>query len=99
MQRLTPKQQEPDGSAAASQEPLYPAEVHFSVIVTEDFTGNQALADVLATRCVTRPLQAGGVSRTRKYRSFTVSVRVPSRAELEQLDRDLRGVPGVKLLL
>jgi putative lipoic acid-binding regulatory protein len=99
MQRLAPKQQEPEGTAAASQEPLYPAEVHFSVIVTEDFTGHQALTAVLATRFVTRPLQAGGVSRARKYRSFTVSVRVPSRAELDRLDRDLRGVPGVKLLL
>jgi putative lipoic acid-binding regulatory protein len=78
---------------------LYPAEVHFSVVVTGDFAGEAALAEVLAARRVTRPLRAGGISRSQKYRAFSVSVMIPSRDELERLDRELRAVQGVKLLL
>lgn len=78
---------------------LYPAEVHFSVIVTADFSDDAALLRALAGHCVTQPLRAGSVSQGSRYRSFNVSVRVSSRDELDRLDRDLRGVRGVKLLL
>ncbi len=92
------KGSQPEGQSRPTDQ-LYPAEVHFSLIVTDDFVEAQALADVLATRSVTRPLRAGAVSSQRKYRSFSVSVMVPSRDELDRLDRDLRGLRGVKLLL
>jgi putative lipoic acid-binding regulatory protein len=85
------------GSAEARS--VYPAEVHFSIIVTDDCVDDLALAQVLASRVVTRPLRAGNQSCNCKYRSLTLSVMVSSRDELDGLDRDLRSVRGVKLLL
>lgn len=99
MRSSTPTQPEKVGPSAPATTPLYPAEVHFSLIVTDDFTNDQTVAQILATRCVTRPIRQGAVSRTSKYRAFNVSVMVPSRDELDRLDCDLRGIKGVKLLL
>jgi len=78
---------------------IYPAEHHFRIVVAEPFAGEEALRQVLAGYAVTAPLAAGGTSRQGRYRTLSVSVRVGGREELVQLDRALRAVTGVRLLL
>ena len=87
------------GGGAAGQTALYPADVHFRIVVEGDFANEAALQEALAGHDVTTPLSPASRSRTGRFRSLHVSVRVQGLAELEELDRALRAVCGVRLLL
>jgi putative lipoic acid-binding regulatory protein len=88
-----------DGWAAADPASLYPAVCHFRIIVTAEFPGAEALQPVLAQSEVTAALQPGKVSGGGKFCSWQVSVRVHDRAEMVRLDRELRAVTGVRMVL
>ncbi len=77
----------------------YPAIHHVGIVVEQAYADEVALQAALAGMAVVTPLHEGRASRTGKYRTLRLSVRVESRAELDTLDHDLRAVPGVKLLL
>jgi putative lipoic acid-binding regulatory protein len=79
--------------------PLYPAECHFRIIGEAGADPSAALAALLEGYEVTSPLGAGNRSRSGRYQAFEVSARVGSREEMEALDRAIRAVPGVKMLL
>ena len=78
---------------------VYPAVHHVGIVVEEAFAALGTLEAVLAGVEVVTPLHDGRASHTGKYRTMRVSIRVGSRAELDALDRDLRAITGVKLLL
>ena len=86
-------------ASAAEAGRLYPAEVHFRIVVERDFAGADALRRVLAAYEVTSPLAAGAVSAAGRYCAWRVSVRLKGRGEMARIDRELRAVPGVRLLL
>ncbi len=86
-------------SAAFNESAVYPAIHHIGIVVEESFAALGTLEGVLAGVEVVTPLHDGRASHTGKYRTMRVSIRVGSRAELDALDRDLRAVTGVKLLL
>ena len=77
----------------------YPAVHHIGIVVARDFGGHEALAAVLRGHEVVEPLHEGQRSRSGAYATLRVSVRVESRQRLEQLDNELRAVPGVRMLL
>ncbi len=78
---------------------IYPAECHFRIIVAGDFQGEAQLQQVLATAEVTAALQPGKASSAGKFRSWQVSARIRDRAEMVRLDRELRAVAGVRMVL
>ena len=78
---------------------LYPADCHFRVIVAGDFAAEAELRQALAASEVITPLAHARHSAGGKFRSLEVSVRVKDRAELVRLDRDLRAVAGVRMVL
>jgi len=86
-------------SQAVNEPTAYPAVHHVGIVVEAAFAALGALEAVLADVDVVAPLHDGRASRTGKYRTLRVSIRVDSRAELDALDRNLRAVTGVKLLL
>jgi putative lipoic acid-binding regulatory protein len=86
-------------SAAFNEPAVYPAIHHVGIVVEEPFAALVTLEAVLAGVEIVAPLHDGRASHTGKYRTMRVSIRVGSRAELDALDRNLRAVAGVKLLL
>ena len=88
-----------DGWAVPDPAMIYPADCHFRIIVTGEFTSDDQLQQVLAASVITSPLAPGKHSQGGKYRSLQVTVRVKDRAEMVRLDRDLRAVAGVRMVL
>lgn len=88
-----------DGWAVSDPAVIYPAACHFRIIVGCDFTGEAQLQQVLAASEIVSPLAPGKNSQGGKYRSLQVSVTVKDRAEMVRLDRDLRAVTGVRMIL
>ena len=86
-------------SAAFNEPAVYPAVHHVGIVMEASFAALGTLEAVLAGVEVVTPLHDGRASHTGKYRTMRVSIRVGSRAELDALDRNLRAIPGVKLLL
>ena len=78
---------------------IYPAECHFRIIVAGDFSAEGPLQQVLAASEITSALAPGNASTGGKFRSLQVTVRVKDRAELVRLDRELRAVAGVRMVL
>jgi len=78
---------------------IYPADCHFRIIVAGDFSTDEQLRLALAACEITSALTPGGVSKGGKFRSLQVTVRVKDRAELVRLDRELRAVAGVRMVL
>ncbi len=88
-----------DGWAVADPTTIYPAELHFRIIVAGDFSADEQLQQLLAACDVTSKLTSGNASKGGKFRSLQVSVRVKDRAEGVRLDRDIRAVDGVRMVL
>ena len=88
-----------DGWAVPDPATIYPAECHFRIIVAGNFGADAQLQQVLAASEITLALAPGGVSKGGRFRSLQVTVRVKDRAELVRLDRELRAVEGVRMVL
>lgn len=88
-----------DGWAVPDPATIYPAECHFRIIVDSQFCADAKLQQVLTTCDITSALAPASVSKTGKFRSLQVSIRVKDRAELVRLDREIRAVEGVRMVL
>lgn len=77
----------------------YPAVCHLSIIAEPRDDLREALDAALAGHDVAAPLREGGGTPSGRHCALRVSVRVGSRGELDTLDRTLRAVPGVRMLL
>jgi putative lipoic acid-binding regulatory protein len=88
-----------DLTPPAADQLRYPATVHLSIIGD----ARDGLADgvqvALAGHEVVAPLTEGLGTTSGRHRALRVSVQVASRDELEALDRTLRAVPGVRMIL
>ncbi len=85
--------------ADASPSAVYPAVCHLSIIADSREGFHGAAGRVLAGYEVVSPLSEGGGTPSGRHRALRVSVQVASREELEALDRDLRTLPGVRMVL
>jgi putative lipoic acid-binding regulatory protein len=77
----------------------FPLTVHFKVIgeVSEDLRTRLEIA--LCELNVHEPLHPGMVSTGGRYRTYNLSMQVPSREILRAIDARLRAVEGVKMVL
>lgn len=78
---------------------LYPAVCHLSVVAEAREGIAAAVAAALEGFSVVSPLAAGGGTPSGRHSALRVSVSVGSREELDALDRALRAVPGVRMVL
>ncbi len=77
----------------------FPVDCHFKVIA-EELNGIQsAIETALMNLGVSSPLPTGNRSAGGKYVTFNVTVRVGSREQMNQIDAELRKIPGVKMVL
>ena len=86
-------------SAVQGQEVAYPAKFHFRIIVEAAAAVEAALDALLSAYQVSAPLTASQVSSAGRYRAYSVSVEIRSRAELEAFDVAVKRVSGVRMLL
>ena len=78
---------------------VYPCECHFRIIAFNRPGMFSAIEQVLKRLHVTGPLEESHVSNEGTYKSFAVSTVVWSRDEMNAIDRTLRDVEGVKMVL
>ena len=88
-----------EGWAVPDPTTIYPAECHFRIIALGDAPVEPLLLQVLQGSEITAPLTGGRNSTSGKFRTLQVSVRIKDRAELVRLDRELRAVDGVRMVL
>lgn len=90
---------EPNNNSDAAQI-LYPAVLHLSIIGEATREGMEDGVRAALAGCeVVRPLTEGNGTPSGRHRALRVSVQVASRSELDELDRKLRAVPGVRMIL
>ena len=77
----------------------FPCECHFRIIAFNRPGMFEALEAVLKHLGVTAPLEVSHTSKDGTYKSFCFSMPVWSREEMDTVDRALRAVDGVKMVL
>lgn len=85
--------------SVSEQEPVYPAEFHFRILVEAESAAETALAAVAAAYQVTAPLAFSRGSSGGRYRAYSVSLRIQSGEELHAFDAAVKRVPGVRMVL
>jgi len=78
---------------------IYPATLHFSVIVEAGRDVSAGMAAALAGRDVAAPPQPGPPSRSGRYATLRLSARCATREEHDSLLSALRNIPGVKMVV
>ena len=82
------------------QQLQYPVECHMSVIVESGREGTErALQDALVAFKVTAPLSKGATVSSGRYHAWRVTVKVNSSEELHAVDKILRAVKGVRMVV
>ncbi len=94
---MEPREYQSDAPQAAPNP--YPAVCHLSIIAEARTEIGAALRAALAPYELVAPLEDGGATASRRYRALRVSVALASREAHEALDRDVRAVPGVRMIL
>lgn len=83
----------------AQRELEYPVVVHFRLI-TEPKLFDVGAAEIALTPFeVVAPIQPSSASSGGRYQAYGVSVKAQSRDDLDELDRVLKAVPGVRMVL
>jgi putative lipoic acid-binding regulatory protein len=81
------------------REVSYPAEFHLRVICIDDVNVTRALRVVLESYNVTAELTKTNQSHSGRYQSYGVSIKFMSREDMVIFDREVRAIPGVRMLL
>lgn len=81
---------------------IFPLTVHYKVIVQSEFTLS-AERDVVMIlehyQYSAGLLEMGNVSSSGKYQTINLSLYVPSQEQMNDIDRRLREIAGVKIVL
>ena len=85
--------------ADTEAESLYPAVLHFRIIVEEQACEEAKLSAAVAGYCVKAPLAAARQSSGGRYQDYSLSVLLASRDEQAALVEGIKKVPGVRLVL
>ena len=78
---------------------LFPLECHFRVIAEKSENMKFVIETVLLEIGITSPVEKANTSAGGKYMSFNISTLVPSREIMERIDRELRLIQGVKMVM
>lgn len=77
----------------------FPVDCHYKIIA-ENLPGiDVQIVETLKNHGVTSPLKKSSASETGKYVSFDVEVTVHSLESMKILDRALKSIAGVKMVL
>ena len=79
--------------------PTYPADCHLSIIVEKREGIEQTLHEVLKPFKIVSPLTPGTQTPSGHYNAWRVTVEVGSTEELHAVDKAIRAVPGVRMIL
>ena len=77
----------------------FPVTCHFRVIAENQEPMLMVIETVLWELGINNPVVQANTSAKGKYVSFSVSVVVNSKERMEQIDRELRNIQGVKMVL
>ena len=77
----------------------FPVECHFRIIAHDLPNIYFVIETVLMELGVTAPLEEANTSAGGKYVSYAVSTIVDTRDALEEIDRELRNIVGVKMVM
>ena len=77
----------------------FPVQCHFSVIAENLQNMHFVIETVLMELGVNSPLEQSNESKGGKYVSFNVTTIVESRDQLNRIDKELRLIQGVKMVL
>ncbi len=77
----------------------FPVECHFRVIAEDLQHMHFTIETVLMELGIHQPVQQGNRSASAKYVSYNVSVTVDSKTMLDNIDRELRLIEGVRMVL
>jgi len=86
-------------TSSAADQLRYPATFHLSIVGDARVDFGADVRAVLADYRVLAPLSDGLATPSGRHRALRVSVEVESRDRLDALDRTLRAVPGVRMIL
>ena len=77
----------------------FPLDCHFRIIAENQQGMHFVIETVLIQLGVSAPLKLENRSDKGKYQSFSVEVRVESLERMNEIDRALRSIVGVKMVL
>lgn len=77
----------------------YPVDAHIKVIAVSDPNMPVRLETALIELGLEAPLERSKESKGGKYVSFTISTKVESKEQMNQIDTKLASVEGVKMVL
>jgi len=77
----------------------YPVEFHFRIICDCGVDVVDSINKIACQYSVTQNLNSSNFSSSRKYHSYSISVIFGSRPEMLIFDRDIKALPGVRMLL
>ena len=77
----------------------YPAEFHFRVICDSAADLFETINVITERYTITQKLDSSKTSTSGKYQSFSVSIIFESRAAMVDFDREIKAVPGMRMLL
>lgn len=77
----------------------FPVDVHFRIVCVADDAVSNAVRAAAEDLGVGEKLREGNQSKTGKYRSHQLSLRVESKQRMQEIDTAFRKVDGVKMVL
>jgi putative lipoic acid-binding regulatory protein len=77
----------------------FPVECHFRVVAHNQEGMAFVIETVLMELGVTSPVEPANLSAGGKYASFNISTVVESREQMSRIDRELRAIAGVRMVL
>lgn len=72
---------------------------HFRVIAENQEDMHFVIETVMMELGVNSPVEKSNVSHAGKYTSYNISTIVESRKSMERIDRELRSIQGVKMVM
>lgn len=78
---------------------VFPLECHFRVIAENQAGLHFVIAQVLLNLGITAPVEPSNISGGGKYSSYNIRVVVESQEIMTCIDRELRQIKGVKMVL
>ena len=77
----------------------FPLECHFRVIAVNEGNIHGAIESVVKNLGIKAPVSKANTSAKGKYGSFNISTTVESRESMNRIDRELRRIQGVRMVM
>lgn len=81
------------------EELQFPVKCHYRIIA-ENVSGIEIeISDALTRLNISEKVKAGNQSKGGKYLTFYIDLHIESREEMDSVDKTLRAIAGVKMVL